>query len=115
MHIDQREPYADFVSPFAFDSFRMVARAESVKSANSGVFFLSSFSVGVWGGIVSLIVLHLVVSLFDMKFATLLSNVGDPGTEDNSYAYDEVSEAKRFRRSLVRLFQRVTRQRLVYR
>jgi hypothetical protein len=95
--MDQREPYIDFVSPFASDSTRMVERAECVKRVSSGILSSGYFSVGVWGGIVSLIVLHLVVCLFDRQYATLPSNVGDPGTEDNLDAYDEASEANRSR------------------
>jgi hypothetical protein len=93
----------------------MVARAESVKSVNSGDFFVSSFSGGVWVGIVSLIVLHLVVSLFDTKFATLPTNVGDPDMDDNAAAYDEAFEANQSWRNIVRFFQQLKMRKRVYR
>lgn len=66
----KRFPKVDFIAPLSDENFRMITRTSLVRgSAQKSVFFLQAFTWQVWLGVISLVFLHIFVTLFDRNFA----------------------------------------------
>lgn len=65
----ERVTRVSFPAAFAFDSFSVVQRIDEIRNTAPGsIFFLAPFTFGVWAGVLSLIILPTLVTLFDRRF-----------------------------------------------
>lgn len=60
---------ADFPADFAADNYRVITHVDNTAKSTGNAFFLTSFSLGVWLAILSLVILFTFLKLLDRRFA----------------------------------------------
>lgn len=65
----ERMDRADFVADFATDNYRVITHIDNTATTTGDAFFLTSFGLGVWMAILSLVLLFTFLKLLDRRFA----------------------------------------------
>lgn len=59
----------DYLPPFVIDGYEVLVHVDSTSSSTGGAFFLTAFSVSVWGSVFALFVVFTFLKLLDRRFA----------------------------------------------
>lgn len=65
----ERQGRVDFLPPFVIDGYEVLVHVDSTSSSTGGAFFLTAFSISVWGSVLTLCVVFTFLKLLDRRFA----------------------------------------------